>query len=457
MLYSKSEGPGPGSPQPSADFDLESLRTLSIGRSAPAEIAVLHFGFKALCHAVIAHQALNVLESGRPGRDALCARFGILDAPLSFSLSGASACGVVTPGAVLQFSAHSDPALVAPLTAPRANGVQTGPTLPPDFARLEWNAADLEVRDKMGAALLFAQRLFGRAIDTYRKQTESGAFSHGGLDRYVSYLVEQMHLLCMGEARRTSLLQGEQFLLGLRGTSASPQPSSSDYKPVSPAWVNEISLPRDPRISGYHALVRSLARERGETPAIADDRKPDVPVAEQSDLELLRTLEVLRSKLSSLDRMARAEAQLDLRGWRGRFFSPIVARDLRITTNMAAEVQQEKRILEEVRGLFEIGDCQGALSKVEHLLKGGSPTRRGAIHFLRAEATALQRLIRAVSDAAAEELTRVPSMVWPDAVNPASLAEVLHRAFMRGADAEVFVDNGMIGATRMLIHPGQQF
>lgn len=453
MLQPNANGPRQSNPEPTADFDRASLRDVPLGRGNPAEIAVLHFGFKALCHALIAHKSLSAIEAGQSDLTALREQYEILDNPLSFSLKGAAAAGIITPSAVLQVSSQvdrgndarsgrvrfCDKVLLEPLMTQSQIVARVGPTMPSEFLRQDWTVTDLLCREKMGAALLCGQRLFERALGSYRNHVEGGARCSGALDRFANYLEEQMAPLVLGERRRTSLAMGERYLLIFRGGAARQQPDAENTERTSHYRSDQESTVMPNRAAAFEALARRLMQGRGRTDSMAQQPEPMPSSSGKDDFRRLDALAGLREKLCGPDAVARAEAEFNLRAWGGRY-SPQVEQDLNLTVRIAREVRREERVIDIARGMFEAGDCLGALFKLDALLKDGPGSSREKVRMLRSEAMTLRRLIHEVIEA--PEHPRAPSLVWPDASDAIPLGEALHRAFMNGAEAEVFTDKG---------------
>lgn len=434
------------SPLAEQGHDLQA-REISLVSGDKAQIALLHFGFKAFAHAVLASEALKIIETKSGRLDRFEDDFMIRDNPLSFSINGLRSRGFRVPAAALEISTIFDskgkngtprpqsrirfcsPKLLAPLITPSADTHSTGPTLPKNFGEIVWTRADFLDRAKMGVVMIFARQLFNRAYDSFEKHADVSSSASGALEDFASYLNQSMQGLLKGESRNQSLAMGESVLLSQRGlTSSSRVPNLN--RPPDARWEESNRLPKVDSATIWQAL---LAKGKDLEP-IARRSKICVPVSHQSDGEALKLLGTLRQNLISFERSTRLDAVLDLKAWRGNF-TPVVANALSMTRALSAAVYNEELTLDSLRELLESGKCFAALEQVESAIQDGS------ISHLRSEAIILRKAILRALNSPID--CRTPDLVYPDPNSSRRLAEVLHIAFMQGSDAEVFTADGL--------------
>jgi hypothetical protein len=422
------------------------VREISLVSGDKAQRALLDFGFKAFAHAVLASEALKIIESNRGRLDRLEDNFIIRDNPLSFSIHGLKSLGFRVPRAVLEISPTNDsksrnrtprpqpqirfcsPKLLAPLITPSVTGHSHEPTLPKTFGEIVWTRADLLDRAKMGAVMIFARQLFNRAYESFERHADSSSNSSGALEDFASYLNESMRGLFKGESRNQSLALGERMILALHGLSV-------------PSSVNKLTLLRDVREEDIRlpklnseSILQGLLEKGKDLDPVARRSKICVPVRNQSDWEALKLLGTLRQNLISCERSTRLDAVLDLKSWSGNF-SPVVANYLSMTRALSSAVYKEELALDYMREILESGKCFVALELVDSAIKDGS------ISHLKSEALMLRKAILRTLNSPID--SRTPDLVHPDPSSSRRLADLLHIAFMQGSDAEVFTADGL--------------
>lgn len=428
------------------NHDLQ-IQEISLVSGDKAQIAILHFGFKAFAHAVLASEALKIIESMGGRLDRLQDDLIIKDNPLSFSIHGLRSLGFRVPAAALEISTSVDangrrgiqrqqtrirfcgPKLLSPLTTSSFGADQTRPTLPQGFGEMIWTRADLSDRAKMGAVMIFARQLFNRAYESFEKHSDGSPNASGALEAFASYLNQSMKTLYQGESRNQSLALGENLILELRGLSD----PSKFLEPNHLTQADRHDANRPPKMPSESILQGLFGKNKNLEP-IARRTKICVPVHNQSDREALKLLGTLRQNLLTSERSTRLDAVLDLKSWRGNF-SPIVANELSMTRQVAKAVYQEEQTLDSLREMLESGKCFEALELIESGIKDGS------ISHLRSEALILRRVILRTLNSPID--SRTPDLVYPDPNSSRRLAEVLHIAFMQGSDAEVFTADGL--------------
>lgn len=467
-------------------LDLASIRELSVNPKDPMSIVLLHYGFKAFAHAVLAHEALTVIESGSRDLSRIERRF-LLKEPLSFMLSGVAEAGFVVPKAALKISGQISPSakrsparvelcaasLLKPLLNPSAANVSgsitpAAATLPPNFLKLTWSKNDLLDRAKMGAAFRAAELLFNRSLARFKQHEDHDSFSNGALSELAAYLAVQMEELSKGPKRQVSLGMGSNFLLALRPgfkeLSLPPIkiPDFSDAHLAPPPQEPPPSAPPPTSLGtgrtmggatswadAFAALQRRIGSDAGADSHQLPRKgklqlKQSLSKGEFKSLEQLENLEV---RLCHPDVAKRVDARAELLAC-DTSHSPRVEAEVIRLNRIVARVDREESSLQLVRMLLEDGKFGAARSKLEVLLsRPAQPeadeselrTRYGLL-YLRADAERLAGLLSEVLTSS--EVVEAPTMVWPSADGSMPLYAALQMAFWRGAEAEVFTDKG---------------
>jgi len=427
----------PRTPSSSREVELErgALEPFTVNVADPFSRYILHYGVKAVAHAAIAHRALDAIENYPDAPTKLIETFKIRANPLSFSLGGLTASGVIVPTAAMTASSvfwadrrtsfdrvdFAHPDLLNPLLAHPSAGKRS--VTPQSYFQLDWSKTDLLDRQKMGATLLIAERVWESCVGLLRSRVVNGEILLGAVENLVHYYSGYLTQLKVGGARQESLAAGEAFLAGLvrRDEEVAARVLEESRLAALAAEPPPLagSLPRRPQ----EKATRRTEKLDGSMSPI-----------EREEVSNLIRLRAIRELIHSPDAGNRAEGMALLRQWRGQF-TPRVEAELNRTLKQAARLERWLTRIETGLLTFERGDTAEGIRLVREVASHSD------IPLIKDEARKLLKTFGHVLTSVAR--SEHPSDEWPKPGARRRLVDVVQAAYTHGSDAEVICHDGL--------------
>ena len=438
---------GPGEQKPHgngerASLDSRAFDSLRVRATDPFSRLILHFGVKSLAHAALAAEALNLIESDNTTPKDLqrvTSRYLVEDNPLSFSLRGLDALNIPVPPAARSASSvfwprffssperigFAHPDFINPLIAQAGlEPTISPPRLPRAFFNLPWSRSDLLEREKMGAALIFGRRVWESCCSLYLKQNPTERFEFGASEKLVQFYSAEISKRFMGDARSESIAAGERFIAELFQRDEEIAAAALKRSRITPSvdpWVHLDEQP--PSAPHSDAPNGGASRRKSINPNPAPGPKKFDKVAADR-----KRIAVLSEEIVNEDPDRRFEAAIALRRWQSSF-PPELKREVIEALDRLLAVETGFEQLEHGVAAFERGDIDRGFAVVKEVLTdSGIPVlRKSARNILKRFDGALR----------SEEITLNPTDSWPHSHGKRPLVEVLQKAYIHGADAEV--------------------
>lgn len=427
------------SPARDGEPDRRAFESFTVTSSDPFSRYILHYGVKAIAHAVLAHRALDEIENPCERRARLLETFRVRQSPLSFSLSGLRASDIITPSTALTAStvfwpdrpmsaerlefAHPD--LLNPLLAYQSPGTRTA--IPDSFFKREWSKDDLRDRAAMSATLLVAERLWESCLGLFRRRATGGEILVGSAEQLVNHYSEFIARSKQGVLRSESLAAGETFLASLNRRD-----EEIAARVLEESRLAALAAESSPLEGTLPARPSEPPRQRATRRT--EPQRSSLSTAEREEASNILRLRALRDLIHDPDAANRAEGQALLRRWQGTF-SPLVEAELNRILRQAARIERWFARLETGLKTFEQGDTAEGIRLVREVVSHTD------IPLIKIEARKLLKTFERVltNIARAEE----PSDEWPKSGARRRLVDVVQAAYNHGSDAEVICHDGL--------------